>query len=96
MALTKEDLQAISELVQASTKETREYIDQSTRETRTLIEGVNHNIQLIAEQYCDISAKLDKVNENAAGIGDLKERVRILENVVMKINAELKELKKAQ
>ena len=73
-----------------------EDVKTDTRQTRMIVEQQQHQIQLIAEQYGDVSAKLDKANENAAGIGDLKERVRILENIVMSHTAKLKEFSKAQ
>ena len=39
-----------------------------------LIESQEHNIRLIAEQYGDISEKLDKANDRAAQLDDMRER----------------------
>ena len=66
------------------------------RHTRILIENQEHNIRLIAEQYGDIAEKLDKANDRAAQLDDMRERLRTLETVVMNHTAALKELRKAE
>ena len=55
-----------------------ESLETDVRHTRMLIEKQEHNVQLIAEQYGDISAKLERVRE----IDELRDRVRTLETVV--------------
>lgn len=70
-----------------------------SRQTRVLLEKQEHNIRLIAEQHTDIVKKLDKLNDRAAQIDDVRERVQVLENVVMDHTAaikELRELRKAE
>ena len=54
-----------------------ESLETDVRHTRMLIEKQEHNVQLIAEQYGDISAKLERVRE----IDELRDRVRTLETV---------------
>ena len=66
------------------------------RHTRILIENQEHNIRLIGEQYGDIAEKLDKANDRAAQLDDMRERLRTLETVVMDHTAALKELRKAE
>ena len=51
---------------------------------------------LIAEQYTDIAEKLDKANDRAAQIDDVRDRLRTLETVVMNHTAAIKELRKAE
>ena len=57
------------------------------------MEKQEHNIRLIAEQHTDIAEKLDRANDRAAQVEDVRERVRVLENVVMNHTAAIKELK---
>lgn len=66
------------------------------RHTRILIENQEHNIRLIAKQYGDIAEKLNKANDRAAQLDDMRERLRTLETVVMNHTAALKELRKAE
>ena len=49
-------------------------------------------MQLIAEQYGDISAKLERGRE----IDELRDRVRTLETVVRNHTVSIKELRKAE
>ena len=67
-------------------------IETDTRQTRILVEQQQHQIQLIAEQYGNIAEKLDRVES----LYSLRDRVQVLENIVMSMNAEIKVLKKAQ
>lgn len=67
-----------------------------TRQTRVLIEQQQHSIQLIAEQYGDIAEKLDKANERAAQMDDFSTRLRAVEMAVMRHNAILQGLQKAE
>lgn len=67
-----------------------------TRQTRVLIEQQQHSIQLIAEQYGDIAEKLDKANERAAQMDDFSTRLRAVEMAVMRHNAILQNLQKAE
>lgn len=64
--------------------------------TRMLVEQQDHKISLIAEQYTDIAEKLDKANDRAAQIDDMRDRLRTLETVVMNHTAAIKELRKAE
>ena len=88
--MTKEDLQQIAELLNAQKQEFSEIIDSKLeplkddiRYTRMLVEQQDHKISLIAEQYTDIAEKLDKANDRAAQIDDVRDRLRTLETVVM-------------
>ena len=97
--MTREDLQQIAELLSAQKQEIAEMVDSKLeplkddiRYTRMLIEKQEHNVQLIAEQYSDISAKLERVRE----IDELRDRVRTLETVVRNHTVTLKELRKAE
>lgn len=74
----------------------QEQLKTEVRQTRVLVEQQDHKISLIAEQYTDIAEKLDKANERAAQIDDMKDRLRTLETVVMNHTALLKRLDKAQ
>ena len=65
-----------------------ESLETDVRHTRMLIEKQEHNVQLIAEQYGDISAKLERVRE----IDELRDRVRTLETVVRNHTVSIKEL----
>ena len=101
--MTKEDLQQIAELLNAQKQEFSEIIDSKLeplkddiRYTRMLVEQQDHKISLIAEQYTDIAEKLDKANDRAAQIDDMRDRLRTLETVVMNHTATLKELRKAE
>ena len=69
-----------------------ESLETDVRHTRMLIEKQEHNVQLIAEQYGDISAKLERVHE----IDELRDRVRTLETVVRNHTVSIKELRKAE
>lgn len=88
-------LQPINDRLQAL-EQGQEELRTEMRHTRVLVEHQNHDIQLIAEQYGDIAKKLDKANERAAQVDDLKDRVRTLETVVMNHTAAIKELRKAE
>lgn len=71
-------------------------VEIDTRHTRILIEQQDYKISLVAEQYTDIAEKLDKANERASQIDDMKDRLRTLETVVMNHTAILKDLRQAQ
>ena len=101
--MTKEDLQQIAELLNAQKQEFSEIIDSKLeplkddiRYTRMLVEQQDHKISLIAEKYTDIAEKLDKANDRAAQIDDVRDRLRTLETVVMNHTAAIKELRKAE
>lgn len=97
--MTKEDLQQIAELMDmklAPVMERLDRVEENTRHTRMLVEQQDHKISLIAEQYTDIAEKLDKANDRAAQIDDMRDRLRTLETVVMNHTATLKELRKAE
>ena len=101
--MTKEDLQQIAELLSAQKQEIAEIVDSKLeplkddiRYTRMLIEKQEHNVQLIAEQYTDIAEKLDKANDRAAQLDDMRSRLRTLETVVMNHTVAIKELRKAE
>lgn len=82
-----------------SLEERMDGLETYSRQTRVLLEKQEHNIRLIAEQHTDIVKKLDKLNDRAAQIDDVRERVQVLENVVMDHTAaikELRELRKAE
>ena len=101
--MTKEDLQQIAELLNAQKQEFSEIIDSKLeplkddiRYIRMLVEQQDHKISIIAEQYTDIAEKLDKANDRAAQIDDVRDRLRTLETVVMNHTAAIKELRKAE
>ena len=73
-----------------------EALETDVRHTRMLMEKQEHHVRLIAEQYDDIAKKLDKANEKAAQIDDLKDRVRTLETVVRNHTVAIQELRKAE
>ena len=74
----------------------QESLKEEVRHTRMLVEQQDHKISLIAEQYTGIAEKLDKANDRAAQIDDMRDRLRTLETVVMNHTATLKELRKAE
>jgi hypothetical protein len=84
-------LQILGEL-----KAGQEKLETEVRRTRMLVEQQDHKISLIAEQYTDIAEKLDKANDRAAQIDDMRDRLRTLETVVMNHTAVLKDLRKAE
>lgn len=67
-------------------------VEGEARAARILAEENGHKIQLVAGQYTDIAAKLERVDQ----LYSLRDRVQVLERVVMDLNASVKELKKAQ
>lgn len=71
-------------------------VETEIRHTRVLVEKQEHNVQLIAEPYGDSAEKLDKSNDKAAQIDDVRARLRTLETVVMNHTAAIKELRKAE
>ena len=71
-------------------------LETEVRRTRMLVEQQDHKISLIAEQYTDIAEKLDKANDRAAQIDDMRDRLRTLETVVMNHTAVLKDRRKAE
>lgn len=71
-------------------------LETDVRHTRVLVEQQEHHIQLVAEQYGDIAEKLDKANDRAAQIDDVRARLRTLETVVMNHTAAIKELRAAE
>ena len=71
-------------------------LSEHTHHTRVLLEGQEHNIRLIAEQYGDIAEKLDKANDRAAQLDDMRDRVRTLETVVMNHTVAIREMRKAE
>lgn len=73
-----------------------EGLETDVRYTRVLVEKQQHQIQVIAEQYGDIAAKLDKANDRAAQMDDLRERLRTAELTIMQHTAILQGLAKAQ
>ena len=93
--MTREDLQQIAELLQPIQQELAD-LRTDVRHTRMLMEKQEHNVRLIAEQYDDIAKKLDKANEKATPIDDLKDRVRTLETVVRNHTVAIQELRKAE
>ena len=107
--MTKEDLQQIAELLKPIHEELTDLragqeelkanvsgLETEVRRTRMLVEQPDHKISLIAEQYTDIAEKLDKANDRAAQIDDMRDRLRTLETVVMNHTAVLKDLRKAE
>ena len=107
--MTKEDLQQIAELLKPIHEELTDLrvgqeelkanvsgLETEVRRTRMLVEMQDHKISLIAEQYTDIAEKLDKANDRAAQIDDMRDRLRTLETVVMNHTAVLKDLRKAE
>ena len=107
--MTKEDLQQIAELLKPIHEELTDLrsgqeelkanvsgLETEVRRTRMLVEMQDHKIGLIAEQYTDIAEKLDKANDRAAQIDDMRDRLRTLETVVMNHTAVLKDLRKAE
>ena len=84
-------LQMLGEL-----KAGQEKLETEVRRARMLVEQQDHKISLIAEQYTDIAEKLDKANDRAAQIDDMRDRLRTLETVVMNHTAVLKDLRKAE
>ncbi|RGX55867.1 hypothetical protein DWV16_05820 [Anaerotruncus sp. AF02-27] len=69
-----------------------EQVKTDSRQTRVLLEHQDHNISLIAEQYGEITRKLERVYE----IDELKDRIRTLERVVSAHTSQIREIKKAQ
>lgn len=104
--MTREDLEQIGLLMDTKLEPIKERLDgleaditglkDEARFTRVLVEKQQHNIQLIAEQYGDISAKLDKANDRAAQMDDMRERLRAAELTIMQHSAILEGLAKAQ
>lgn len=96
MSLTKEDLLALSQMMDEKLDEKLDKklqpIREEIRHTRVLLEDQEHNIRLIAEQYTDISLKLGRVNE----IDDLRDRVRTLETIARNHSVKFRELEKAE
>lgn len=90
--MTKEEMRLLRDMMKEEIGAALDPIKDDIRHTRMLIEKQEHGVQLIAEQYGDISAKLERVRE----IDELRDRVRTLETVVRNHTVALKELRKAE
>lgn len=62
-------------------------VEKEARSARILAEENGHKIQLVAEQYTDIATKLERVDQ----LCSLRDRVQVLERVVMDLNARVPE-----
>ena len=71
-------------------------VEADARHTRMLVEQQDHKTSLIAEQYTGIAEKLDKANDRAAQLDDMRDRVRTLETIVMNHTAAIKALRRAE
>ena len=94
--MTKEEMQLLCDMMKEEIGAALEPVKDDIRYTRMLVEQQDHKISLIAEQYTDIAEKLDKANDRAAQIDDVRDRLRTLETVVMNHTAAIKELRKAE
>lgn len=94
--MTKEEMQLLRDMMKEEIGAALEPVKDDIRYTRMLVEQQDHKISLIAEQYTDIAEKLDKSNDRAAQIDDVRDRLRTLETVVMNHTAAIKELRKAE
>ena len=94
--MTKEEMQLLRDMMKEELGAALEPVKDDIRYTRMLVEQQDHKISLIAEQYTDIAEKLDKANDRAAQIDDVRDRLRTLETVVMNHTAAIKELRKAE
>ena len=94
--MTKEEMQLLRDMMKEEIGAALEPVKDDIRYTRMLVEQQDHKISLIAEQYTDIAEKLDKANDRAAQIDDVRDRLRTLETVVMYHTAAIKELRKAE
>lgn len=94
--MTKEEMQLLRDMMKEEIGAALEPVKDDIRYTRMLVEQQDHKISLIAEQYTDIAEKLDKANDRAAQIDDIRDRLRTLETVVMNHTAAIKELRKAE
>ena len=94
--MTKEEMQLLRDMRKEEIGAALEPVKDDIRYTRMLVEQQDHKISLIAEQYTDIAEKLDKANDRAAQIDDVRDRLRTLETVVMNHTAAIKELRKAE
>ena len=94
--MTKEEMQLLRDMMKEEIGAALEPVKDDIRYTRMLVEQQDHKISLIAEQYTDIAEKLDKANDRAAQIDDVRDRLRTLETVVMHHTAAIKELRKAE
>lgn len=81
--MTKEEMQLLRDMMKEEIGAALEPVKDDIRYTRMLVEQQDHKISLIAEQYTDIAEKLDKANDRAAQIDDVRDRLRTLETVVM-------------
>ena len=94
--MTKVEMQLLRDMMKEEIGAALEPVKDDIRYTRMLVEQQDHKISLIAEQYTDIAEKLDKANDRAAQIDDVRDRLRTLETVVMNHTAAIKELRKAE
>ena len=94
--MTKEEMQLLRDMMKEEIGAALEPVKDDIRYTRMLVEQQDHKISLIAEQYTDIAEKLDKANDRAAQIDDVRDRLRTLETVVKNHTAAIKELRKAE
>ena len=94
--MPKEEMQLLRDMMKEEIGAALEPVKDDIRYTRMLVEQQDHKISLIAEQYTDIAEKLDKANDRAAQIDDVRDRLRTLETVVMNHTAAIKELRKAE
>ena len=94
--LNDKEMQVLRDIMKEEIGAALEPVKDDIRYTRMLVEQQDHKISIIAEQYTDIAEKLDKANDRAAQIDDVRDRLRTLETVVMNHTAAIKELRKAE
>ena len=101
MALTKEDLQAIAEMMkgmesridQKLEKQKQEILDEGTRRMKLLLDSeVTTRFNLLAEGQQTILEKLEHLDDMEV----MDTRITALEAMVKKLNREMEKLKKAQ
>lgn len=93
MALTKEDIQAISDLIQPIKDDLQEVKRRTTNIELHLENGTDKNIQLIAENFIELTNKLNQAIPAADKNLAYEVKVNYLVEKVQTLEKELAELK---
>lgn len=92
MALTKEDLQAIAELLKPIQEDIQELKRRTTSIELTLENETNRNIRIIAEGHRDLSRKLNDALKVESEKELLLVRVNLLEGELRKVKERLAQI----
>ncbi len=98
MALTKEDLQAMQEIMTAVVQpinERLEKVEVELHQTRILVEGNQRDMKRMAEHQQVVIKKLDNMANVKSAVADNKDRISTVETVVKSHSQRIKVLEES-